>query len=52
MAGVLQEVTVKYIDNEECNDDYGRGKITPAMLCAAAPSKDACQVTSRHFSLT
>merc|ERR1719402_821558 len=43
VAGVLQEVTVKYIDNKECNDDYGRGKITPAMLCAAAPSKDACQ---------
>ena len=44
-AGVLQEVTVKYVDNEECNDQKKyRGIITPAMLCAAAPSKDACQV--------
>jgi len=32
---------VNYVSNSVCNASYGR--ITDAMLCAAAPSKDSCQ---------
>ena len=41
-ADVLQEVNVSTITNQDCGDKHGRHKITPAMLCAGAPGKDAC----------
>jgi hypothetical protein len=37
---ILQEATVNYIDNEECNSM--NGGITSDMLCAAADGRDAC----------
>ena len=45
-SDVLQEVVVNYVDNTECENRYGSGSISSAMLCAAAPSKDSCQVNS------
>jgi len=42
-ADVLQEAVVNYVDNTECENRYGRGKISSAMMCAATPSKDSCQ---------
>ncbi|KAI8420699.1 hypothetical protein MSG28_007928 [Choristoneura fumiferana] len=37
------KVTVRIWDQEECaNAGYGRRKVTPRMLCANAPDKDAC----------
>jgi hypothetical protein len=38
---ILQEATVNYIDNEEC--DSMNGRITSDMLCAAADGRDACR---------
>lgn len=39
---VLQEVTLDYLTNAECNIAYGSG-ITSEMMCAATPAKDSCQ---------
>lgn len=41
----LQKVTVQVLDREDCRDEYGSSKITENMICAAAPNKDACQVS-------
>ena len=38
----LQDVTVSYINNDDCNRAY-RGGITGDMMCAASPGKDSCQ---------
>jgi len=43
LASVLQEVVVNYVTNTACEASYGTGRITSAMMCAAAPSKDSCQ---------
>jgi len=48
----MQKVVVNYLSNEECvspNTGYDPSEITSAMLCAALPGKDSCQV--RFFSL-
>jgi len=42
LSDFLQEVTVNYISTSTCNVNYG-GRITPRMMCAAAPGKDSCQ---------
>jgi len=42
-ASVLQEAVVNYVTNTDCEASYGTGRISSAMLCAAAPSKDSCQ---------
>jgi hypothetical protein len=43
----LQDVTVPYVSNNECNraDSYD-GKVTEMMLCAGELGKDACQQDS------
>lgn len=43
----LQAVRVPVVSNEECNQAYGRGKITDRMICAGISKggKDACQVS-------
>ena len=41
-ADVLQEVNVSTITNQECGEHHGHHRITPAMICAGAPGKDAC----------
>ena len=42
-SDVLQEVNVSTITHQDCADKHGRRKITPAMICAGAPGRDACQ---------
>ena len=37
----LNQVDVKYVNNEECRRDH-RGEVTEEMMCAEAPGKDAC----------
>ena len=46
----LQYVRVPAIPNSSCNDAYGAGSITSAMICAGFPEggKDACQGDSTH----
>ncbi|CAL4072470.1 unnamed protein product, partial [Meganyctiphanes norvegica] len=39
----LQEVVVRTMTIDACNNKYGRGEIQPSMLCAANPGKDSCQ---------
>ncbi|XP_067633519.1 trypsin zeta-like [Eurosta solidaginis] len=42
----LHEVKVPIVSNEECNEDYGGGRITDAMFCAGLRGiggKDSCQ---------
>ena len=41
----LQYVRVPAISNSDCNEAYGAGSITSAMICAGFPEggKDACQ---------
>ena len=44
----MQKVGVNYLTNEECvspNTGYEPSNITSAMLCAASPGKDSCQVS-------
>ena len=44
----MQKVVVNYVSNEECvspNTEYDPSDITSAMLCAAFPGKDSCQVS-------
>merc|ERR1719219_2565746 len=41
-ADVLQEVNVSTITNQDCAGLHGHHKITPAMICAGAPGRDAC----------
>ena len=56
LASVLQEVDVKYIPNDQCNQVEGyfsidgieqkislSGKITETMMCAKGTNEDACQ---------
>lgn len=43
LATVLQRVRVNKINQDECDEAYGRGTILDSMICAAAPGKDACQ---------
>mmetsp|Transcript_13172 Transcript_13172/g.28436 ORF Transcript_13172/g.28436 Transcript_13172/m.28436 type:complete len:746 (+) Transcript_13172:167-2404(+) len=45
VPNVLQEVTVDYITNEDCcnNYDYGCSQITDNMMCAGRPGQDSCQ---------
>jgi len=40
-ADALNQVDVKYVNNDECRRDH-RGEITEEMMCAEAPGKDAC----------
>ena len=42
-SDVLQEVNVSTITNQNCAEKYGHHKITPAMICAGAPGRDACK---------
>ena len=42
-ADVLQEVNVSTITNQQCGEKHGHHRITPAMICAGAPGKDACK---------
>jgi len=47
-ASVLQETTVSYMTNSDCNNLYQTGPRPPAtitsdMLCCAEPGTDACQ---------
>ena len=42
-SDVLQEVNVSTITHQDCADKHGRQKITPAMICAGAPGRDACK---------
>ena len=44
LPDILQEATVNYIDNEECDHMYqfSSDAITSDMLCAAADGRDAC----------
>ena len=46
---VLLQVRVKTMSNAACvyHERY-RSSITDNMICAAAPGKDACQVTSYY----
>jgi secreted trypsin-like serine protease len=46
---VMQKVGVNYISNADCvspKTGYAPSDITAAMLCAALPGKDSCQVSS------
>ena len=42
-ADVLQEVNVSTITNQQCGEKHGHHRITPAIICAGAPGKDACK---------
>jgi len=43
-SDVLLQVTVNYVPNDECNDDYNPdATITDDMLCAADTGEDSCQ---------
>jgi len=42
ISTILQSVTVKTMNYEECNLLYGHG-ITENMICATAPGADSCQ---------
>ena len=46
LTAILQ-VTVKTMSNAACHESY-RSRITDYMICAAAPGKDSCQVTSYY----
>lgn len=39
----LQAVKVPVISRSTCKQLYGRGKITPQMICAGIPGKGECQ---------
>ena len=44
----MQKVVVNYVSNVDCvspNTGYDPSYITSAMLCAALPGKDSCQVS-------
>jgi trypsin len=44
----MQKVVVNYVSNVNCvspNAGYAPSQITSAMLCAALPGKDSCQVS-------
>jgi secreted trypsin-like serine protease len=44
LPDILQEATLNYVDNEECDRMYrsSTDEITSDMLCAAAGGRDAC----------
>lgn len=42
LPDILQEATVNYIDNEECNYMHKADEITSDMLCAEANGRDGC----------
>ena len=48
---LLQEVTVDYIPNDVCVNNYGyaSNEIFDTMICAGRAGKDSCQVIIFHF---
>lgn len=51
-SNVLLETTVNYVTNSDCvqpNAGYSPDQITDMMICAAAPDKDTCQVSSNNL---